>query len=314
MPKTLLAGKDSKQLSVMLTRRCSNNLETWEGSEDRLWNWKKCDKPLKHKMISNMKVPSPSVIDCICFSMVEGDKQPQCPVPYMRVVRVHVDDALNLSIKSENIITSQFDVTTETTVNESASSLCFFTGKNPIVKSCSWERMYPLIVLFFCQCLKTERGSGWLTQNKNWNPQKHKQVQLFRPETGDDIEENCKIVAADQFIEVLYKNDMKEFYENEQVDQCNVTVNIYGAKLQYNEKATTRANTGLNDRATAQATTVHVKTTSGRTLTINCSTGQEIEKIKDEVEKTKKIPKAHQCLESQGKTQKRQKDNCGQQH
>ena len=67
MPKTLLAGKDSKQLSVMLTRRGSNNLETWEVSEDRWWNWKKCDKPLKHKMISNMKVPPPSVIDCICF-------------------------------------------------------------------------------------------------------------------------------------------------------------------------------------------------------------------------------------------------------
>ena len=67
MPKTLLAGKDSKQLSVMLTRRGSNNLETLEGSEDRWWNWKKCDKPLKHKMISNMKVLSPSVIDYICF-------------------------------------------------------------------------------------------------------------------------------------------------------------------------------------------------------------------------------------------------------
>ena len=62
-------------------------------------------------------------------------------------------------------------------------------------------------------------------------------------------------MAADQFIEVLYKNDMKEYYENEPVDQCNVTVNTYGAKLQYDEKATTRANTGLNDRATAQAMT-----------------------------------------------------------
>ena len=123
MPKTLLAGKDSKQLSVMLTRRGSNNLETLEVSEDRWWNWKKCDKPLKHKMIRNMKVPSPSVIEYVCFSMVEGNKQPQCPVPYMRVVRVHVDDALNQSIKSENIITSQFDVTAETTVNERASSL-----------------------------------------------------------------------------------------------------------------------------------------------------------------------------------------------
>ena len=37
MPKTLLAGKDSKQLSVLLTRRCSNNLETLEVSEDRWW-------------------------------------------------------------------------------------------------------------------------------------------------------------------------------------------------------------------------------------------------------------------------------------
>ena len=26
----------------------------------------------------------------------------------------------------------------------------FSTGKNPIVKSCSWNRMCPLIVLFFC--------------------------------------------------------------------------------------------------------------------------------------------------------------------
>ena len=50
-----------------------------------------------------------------------------------------------------------------------------------------------------------------------------------------------------------------------------------------------------------------MKTASGRTLTINCNTRQEIEKIKDEVEKTKKIPKAHQCLDSQGKTQKDRK-------
>ena len=67
MPKTLLAVKDSKQLSVMLTRRGRNNLETLEVSKDRWWNWKKCDKPLKHKMISNMKVPSPNVIDYTCF-------------------------------------------------------------------------------------------------------------------------------------------------------------------------------------------------------------------------------------------------------
>ena len=53
MPKTLLAGKDSKQLSVMLTRRGRNNLETLEVSEDRWWNWKKCDKPLKHKMMQH---------------------------------------------------------------------------------------------------------------------------------------------------------------------------------------------------------------------------------------------------------------------
>ena len=56
-------------------------------------------------------------------------------------------------------------------------------------------------------------------------------MQLFRLETGDDIEENCKIVAADQFTEVLFKNDMKECCENEPVDQCNATVNMYGAKL-----------------------------------------------------------------------------------
>ena len=62
-------------------------------------------------------------------------------------------------------------------------------------------------------------------------------------------------MAADQFIEVLYKNDMKEYYENEPVDQCNVTFNAHGAKLQYGEKDTTRANTGLNDRATPQAMT-----------------------------------------------------------
>ena len=67
MPKTLLAVKDSKQLSVMLTRRRRINLETLEVSEDRWWNWQKCDKPLKHKMISNMKVPSPNVIDYLCF-------------------------------------------------------------------------------------------------------------------------------------------------------------------------------------------------------------------------------------------------------
>ena len=40
---------------------------------------------------------------------------------------------------------------------------------------------------------------------------------------------------------------MKEYHENEPVDQCNVTVNTYGAKVQYDEKASTRANTGLND-------------------------------------------------------------------
>ena len=50
MPKTLLAGKDSKQLSVMLTRRGSNNLETLEVSEDRWWNWKKNAKPLNDKI------------------------------------------------------------------------------------------------------------------------------------------------------------------------------------------------------------------------------------------------------------------------
>ena len=48
---------------------------------------------------------------------------------------------------------------------------------------------------------------------------------------------------------------MKEYHENQPVEQCNVTFNMCGAKLQYNEKATTRANTGLNDRATAQAMT-----------------------------------------------------------
>ena len=166
MPKTLLAGKDSKQLSVMLTRRGSNNLETLEGSEDRWWNWKKCDKPLNDKMISNMKVLSPSVIDFFCFRLWKETNNHSAQFPTCEWFVSMLNDALNQSIKSENPITSQFDVTAETTVNERASSLCFSTGKNPIVKSCSWQRMCPF-VLFLCQCLKkTERGSGWLTQNK----------------------------------------------------------------------------------------------------------------------------------------------------
>ena len=116
--------------------------------------------------------------------------------------------------------------------------------------------MCPLSVLFFVSVIKKrkEEVAGSLRAKTFFCFffLKKKGAAL---QTGEDTEENCKIVAVDQFIDVLYKNDMKEYYENEPVDQCNVTVNTYGAKLQYDEKATTRANTGLNDRATAQAVT-----------------------------------------------------------
>ena len=62
-------------------------------------------------------------------------------------------------------------------------------------------------------------------------------------------------------------------------------------------------NAEQKEKKTAE-TTVHVKKVSGRTLTINCNTGQEIEKIEGQVEKRTKTPKAHQCLEGQGKTLK----------
>ena len=68
-----------------------------------------------------------------------------------------LNDALNQSIKSENIITSQFDVIAETTVNDRASNLCFSTGKNPdcevvfLAKNVSFESA------FLCQCLKRKK-------------------------------------------------------------------------------------------------------------------------------------------------------------
>ena len=78
-----------------------------------------------------------------------------------------LNDALNQSIKSENIITSQFDVTTETTVNERASNLCFSTGKNPIVKSFSWNnRMYPLRVLFLVVRFLKNGKRKWLAHSE----------------------------------------------------------------------------------------------------------------------------------------------------
>ena len=136
-------------------------------------------------------------------------------------------------------------------------------------------------------------------------PKKHKTRAALQ--TSEDIEQECGSGPVQQ-------NDMKEYHENEPVDQCNVTVNTYGAKLQNDEKATTRANTGLNDRATAQATTVHVKTVGGRTLTINCNTGRDIEKAKTKLKKNKDTKSPSVSRESRQDTEGQKEDNCGQHH
>ena len=86
-------------------------------------------------------------------------------------------------------------------------------------------------------------------------------------QTSEDIEQECGSGP-------VHQNDMKEYHENEPVDQCNVTVNTHGAKQQYDEKATTRANTGLNDRATAQAMTNAEQKEKNRRNDSTCENGQ----------------------------------------
>ena len=79
----------------------------------------------------------------------------------MRVVRVHVDDALNQSIKSENIITSQFDVTTETTVNEKSQQSVFLYRKESDCEVVFLGKNVSFDCVFFCQCLKNGKRK-WL--------------------------------------------------------------------------------------------------------------------------------------------------------
>ena len=111
------------------------------------------------------------------------------------------------------------------------------------------------------------------------------------------------IVAADQFIEVLFKNNMEGYCASETVDQCNEAVIIFVSTRTPNDAATTRATTKLTDHATTQAmtradqkekmnriTAIHVKVANGRTITISCHTKRTIEEIKKQSKKRKSRP------------------------
>ena len=51
--------------------------------------------------------------------------------------------------------------------------------------------------------------------------------------------------------------------------------------------------------------TVYVRTISGKTISIRCDMRQSITRIKDEIERKTKIPKALQHLSNQGKTERK---------
>ena len=62
-------------------------------------------------------------------------------------------------------------------------------------------------------------------------------------------------------------------------------------------------NDGVNDvDEKLSYITVHVRTISGKTISIRCDRRQSMTRIKDEIERKTKIPKASQHLSNQGKT------------
>ena len=60
--------------------------------------------------------------------------------------------------------------------------------------------------------------------------------------------------------------------------------------------------------------TVYVRTISGKTISIKCDRRRSITRIKDEIERRTKIPKALQHLVNRGKTLNRKEDYRRQQH
>ena len=61
-------------------------------------------------------------------------------------------------------------------------------------------------------------------------------------------------------------------------------------------------NEGMNDvNEKLSHMTVYVRTISGKTISIRCDWRQSITRIKDEIERKTKIPKANQHLSNQGK-------------